>query len=259
MSFDLGGRSGLGIKLDTSRPELTFETGINSTAPGIRTLDEMREVLLDKEINSPRDLYYMYRDIHKISDSPLLKKNRLRYDVTMIKPDMLGQELMKTAGHYHPGSYGELYEVVNGKCFCMLQRPNTADHGIIEEVILVEAEAGEKIVIPPGFGHILINPGPEYLVTSNWVSSEFKSEYDLYKLAGGAAYFVVKSGGKIQFQPNAYFKKNATMKTAKPAREIAKFGLKAGKPIYPLITEDASKLAFLNQPTDFDYQDVFVK
>jgi hypothetical protein len=45
----------------------------------------------------------------------------------------------------------------------------------------------------------------------------------------------------------------------KPAAEIAKFGLKTDKPIYPQITQDASKLVFLNRPTDFSYQDVFVK
>jgi len=259
MIFDLRSKSGLGINLDSSKPALLFEKGINSTQPGIRTLAEMREVLIDKSVSEPADLYYMYRDVYKIDDLAKLQKNKLRYDVTMIKPDMLGTELMKTAGHYHPGSYGELYEVVNGKCLCMLQRRNTADHTVIEEVIVVEARAGEKIVIPPGFGHILINPGPEYLVTSNWVSSEFKSQYDLYKKAGGAAYFVIKSKDGIELKANPYFKKNAALKMLKPAPKIDKFGLKVDKPIYPQITEDAAKLGFLNRPMDFDYQDVFVK
>jgi len=259
MIFDLRSKSGLGIKLDTAKPELTFESGINSSQPGIRTLAQMREVLLDKSTGAPKDLYYMYRDVYKITDSAKLKEYKLRYDVTMIKPDMLGAELMKTAGHYHPGSFGELYEVVNGKCLCMLQRPNTSDHTIVEEVIVVEARAGEKIVIPPGFGHILINPGPEHLVTSNWVSSEFKSEYDLFKLAGGAAYFVIKSQGGIEFKANPYFKKNAELKMLKPSPRIDKFGLATDKPIYPLIMEDALKLGFLNRPLDFDYKDVFVR
>ena len=259
MITDLVKSSGLEIKLDAAKPGLVFGKGLNFSKPGVRTLDAMREVLLDKDVKEPQELYYMYRDVYRTADKELLEKNKLRYDVTVIKPDFLGRELMKTAGHYHPGSYGELYEVLFGHCFCMLQRPKPNDHQVIEEVILVEAAAGEKIVIPPGFGHILINLGPDHLVTSNWVSSLFSSEYDLYKQAGGAAYFVIKAAGKLEFMRNPYFKRLPEIKLLKPAAIIDKFGLAKGKPIYPIITENADKLAFLNRPTDFDYGDVFVE
>ncbi|MDP2905570.1 MAG: glucose-6-phosphate isomerase family protein [Candidatus Omnitrophota bacterium] len=259
MITDLVKTSGLEIQLDAAKPGLVFGKGINFSKPGVRTLDAMREVLLDKDVLEPQELYYMYRDVYRISDKALLENNKLRYDVTVIKPDFLGRELMKTAGHYHPGSYGELYEVLYGHCFCMLQKPKPNDHQVIDEVILVEAAAGEKIVIPPGFGHILINLGPEYLVTSNWVSSLFSSEYGLYKQAGGAAYFIIKAAGKLEFMRNPYFKKLPEIKLLKPAALIDKFGLAKGKPIYPMITEEAAKFAFLNRPADFDYGDVFAE
>ena len=250
---------GLEITLDTKTCQLIF--GKDSTQPNcaIRSIKEMQEVLMEAGLIRPQELYYMYRDVHLLKDEGLLKKYNLRYDVTVIKPDRLGKELMKTAGHYHPGSFGELYEVVFGKAFCMLQKPNRQDFNIIEDVILVEASAGGKIVIPPGYGHILINPGPEALVTSNWVSSRFASEYNLYKEAGGAAYFAVMgNANNPEYLKNGFFKHLAPIRFAKPAAVLDKFGLKEGSPIYPLIENNADKLDFLNNPKKYDYQDVFV-
>jgi len=258
MILELKKTSGLELNLDTEKAKLILASGIHFSEPAVRTIDEMREVLMDKKLSSPKDLYYMYRDVHLETDSALLEKNKLRYDVTVIKPDPLGKELMKTAGHYHPGSFGELYEVVAGRGFCMLQRPDVSDHTIIKEVIVVEAKAGQKIVIPPGFGHILINPGPDNLVTSNWVSSVFKSEYDLYKKAQGAAYFMVKAALGTEFIANSYFKRNAEIKFVKPSAKLEKFGLAEGEPIYPLVRKNAAKLDFLNRPLDFDYADCFI-
>lgn len=256
-AIDLKATSGLDLKLDKIQNKLLLGRDLTQPEAAVRKIEEMREVLMDASIKSPADFYYMYRDVHRILDAGLLKDNALRYDVTVIRPDRLGDEFMKTAGHYHPNSFGELYEVVLGECFCMLQRPNASDHKVIEEVIVVKASAGQKIVIPPGFGHILVNPGPEHLVTSNWVSSKFSSQYELYKQAGGAAYFMVEKSGKIEFIANKYFAKLSDIKFVAPEASIDKFGLKEGRPIYPMIEQDAEKLGFLNRPLDFSYGDVF--
>lgn len=259
LPLDLKKTSGIDLKLDAQKCRLIFGMDLAGPSPAIRTLGEMREVLLDPDIHEPQELYYMYRDVHVIKDAPLLKENNLRYDVTVIKPDCLGKELMKTAGHYHPEGFGELYEVVEGRAFCMLQKAAPGDYAVIEDVILVEAAAGQKIVIPPGYGHILINPGPGCLVTSNWVSSRFASEYGLYKKAGGAAYFLAGTdkGGRSEFIKNKFFKELPRVRFARPARELAEFGLKEGLPIYPIITREAEKLDFLNNPGRYEYDAIF--
>ncbi len=269
MIIDLREKSGLGLQLDIDKPGMLFDKDLESTPPAIRTINQMQEVLLDKDIHEPEELYYMYRDIHRFPDKAILEKHKLRYDVTVIKPSRLGREFMKTAGHYHPQDFGELYEVVYGRCFCLLQRPDSGDYRVIAEVILVEAVTGQKIVIPPGFGHILINPGPDYLVTSNWVSSKFESRYELYRKAKGAAYFVTASDGELQPTPylkisagiskNPHFREVADINFTKPARQIRRFGLLENSPIYNLITGDPKSLDFLNYPLDFEYKDVFVK
>ena len=44
---------------------------------------------------------------------------------------------------------------------------------------------GDKVVVPPNYGHITINPFDKTLVMSNWVCSDFPSIYEPIKRLGG--------------------------------------------------------------------------
>ena len=258
MIQDLSKTSGLDLELDDSRHSLILGEGLARISPAVRFLKDIKDVLAQKDAAGPDKLYYMYRNLHKVKDEFELRKNGLRYDVTIIRPERLGSEFMKTAGHYHPGAFGELYEVLSGKAWCLLQKKNEKDYRIIEDVILVKAQAGDKIVIPPGYGHILINPAGEHLVTSNWVSSEFSSEYDLYKKTQGGAYYIFEDNLGELFEANPFYQKVPKIRAARPADRIAKFGLKSAVPMYPLLYREVHKLDFLNNPLKYDYSDVFI-
>ncbi len=256
--IDLKNTSGLAIKLDENNFKLVFENGLPVVSPAIRTIAEMQEVLLDKTVSFPPQLYFMYRDVNLPADVPQEKENNLRYDITVIRPGLLGKEFMKTAGHYHPGKFAELYEVLNGEAWCLLQKPDPRDFRIITDVILIKAKAGEKIVCIPEYGHMLINPSQDkVLVTANWVSSRFSSDYSLYKKAGGAAYFFEDIGEKTKISKNKFFKEVAPIRNCLPSPQIETFGLEKNKPIYPLL-KDAGKLKFLNYPQDFDFSQSFI-
>ena len=256
--IDLKKTSGLPIKLDEKNFKLIFKDSLPEVIPAIRTIEEMKEVLLDRIVNFPKELYFMYRDVNIPKDIPEEKKNNLRYDITVIRHGLLGREYMKTAGHYHPGLFPELYEVLNGEAWCLLQKHDPKDFQIITDVILVKAKAGEKIVCIPEYGHILINPNPnEVLVTANWVSSRFSSDYSLYRKAGGAAYFFENSDGATKISKNKFFKEIAALRNFLPNPKISDFGLEKDKPIYPLL-KNAGLLKFLNSPQDFDFSDCFI-
>lgn len=255
---DLSGSSGLELRLDARKHSLILGKDLNKVKPVIRRLKEMREVLAQKGTAQPDEVYYIYRGLRESKDENDIRENKLRYDVTIIRPERLGNEFMKTAGHYHPGAYGELYEVVYGEAWCLLQKKNIKNSRIIEDVILVKAALGDKIVIPPGYGHILINTGKTHLVTSDWVSSEFSPEYEPYQRGGGAAYFVFEDTLGERFEINPYYQEVPKIRVARPAGKIAQFGLNSGTPIYPLLRQQANKLDFLNNPLPYDYSGVFV-
>ncbi len=155
--------------------------------PDIRYLYDIKDLLYDQEWLKGADnfeLYYMYRN--------LKKEDGLRYDITVIPARMLGSEFTKTKGHYHPGNFGELYTVLSGKAFYLMQKID--DNGNLQDIYAVEAQQGESVIIPPKYGHITINHGQEELKMANWVSDDFQSIYEPIAEMRGGAYFLLESG-----------------------------------------------------------------
>lgn len=162
------------------------EFDLKNLEPDVRHLSDMMNVVYDKEWAKTADnldLYYMYR--------ALTKENGLRYDITVIPANMLGKEFTKTKGHHHAGFYGELYIVLEGEGFYLMQK---GDENKIEDVCVVKAKKGEAIAIPAGYGHVTINPSSEKLKTANWVDENDKGNFNLFEKLQGACYYYTKDG-----------------------------------------------------------------
>jgi len=153
--------------------------------PDIRKLKDIESVLLNKDIvkdNPDKEIYYMYRGIKE--------ENGLRYDITIIPPFLMGEEYVKTKGHYHCANYGEIYTVIKGEAIFLMQKGTDE----IEDVYAIFAKAGESIIIPSKYAHITINASNEILELANWVSVECSSDYDTIKNKNGACYFYTTKG-----------------------------------------------------------------
>ncbi len=192
----------------TTWTELKF--GGRTFFPDVRKLGDMKEVVLDKRFlasaNMDMELYYMFREVSKNEeDKKRIKEKGLRYDITIIPPNTLGTEFVKTAGHYHPllpGSqmtYPEMYEVLEGDAHYLLQR-REEERGTekITDVIVVKAKEGDKVIILPNYGHVTINPSETTLKMANWVARTFSSIYEPIRVKGGAAYFELTNGEFIK-------------------------------------------------------------
>jgi len=254
--IDLKDNVGLDIKFDQDSFALIFGDSVKKVQPAVRTMDQMREVTIDTSLKEPEELYYMYRDVCRLGDEEKIKNSDLRFDITIIRPDRLGRELMKTAGHYHQGSFPELYEVVYGRAICLLQHPDEKDYKKIKDVFAVHAKLGQKIVCLPNHGHILINPGPQPLITSNWVSAKFQSQYDKYKQSCGACYYAFDNKGDVRWEKNKFFSQVEDIYFKFPSDEIRQFGLSSNRPMYSLV-DNPEKIDFLNNPTKYKYESVF--
>ena len=217
-------------------------------APGIRTIRDMRSVLADPGCPASDPLYYMYRDLARSpADRRWLINHRLRYDITVIPPRDLCGEHVKTKGHYHPANpagtgYPELYEVLEGTAQFLLQSRK------LDDVILVHADTGSRLIIPPGYGHITINPSPgTTLVLANLVSTAFESEY---RGVRGPS-----RGGILRHERRPDRRKPALPGHA-PGPEICRCPGKGSSrrscagPIYAMIG-DQDALAFLNEPEKY--------
>ncbi|MEE8167557.1 MAG: glucose-6-phosphate isomerase family protein [Candidatus Hydrothermarchaeales archaeon] len=226
--------------------------------PQIRMLYDMSEVLYDKEYlksTGNQELYYMYRDLYlSRPDKETLRERGLRYDITVIPPRMLGAEFVKTAGHYHPlvpgtgVTYPELYEVLAGTAHFLLQKPEAGkEEERIIEAVVIEAEKGDKAIIPPGYGHVTINPSNNTLKMANFVARDFSSIYEPYKRMGGAAYYKLHDS----FIKNRSYEAVPELRRLEPTN-LSELGLKKGEEMYGLIRKDPALFDYLTHPQEYD-------
>ena len=219
--------------------------------PVIRYLSQMKDVLYDKQFAAeadPRvDLYYVYRDVTKKDDRPTFEANELRFDVTILLEHRLGREFNKTLGHVHgvgPGgfSYPELYGVIAGRAHFILQQISNED---LTRVVLVEAHAGERVLIPPGRWHCMINPSNGPLVTSNLLWTGVVSDYHRARGRLGAAYFELDDGS---FVINKSYGRVPELSRASPEPSGNASG---DPPLYSSFVESPQTFRFLKHPEEF--------
>jgi glucose-6-phosphate isomerase len=226
-----------------------LEFGGKSKEPDIRWLYDMKDVIYDREWLSGAqnfELYYMYRDLYlSRADRDHLIDQGLRFDITVIPPHMLGLEYVKTAGHYHPAppgghaSFPEIYEVLEGEALYLLQKKDLSD------VVAINASAGDKILIPPDYGHITINRSNNTLKMANFVARDFSSIYEPYKKMSGGAYFYTKDG----FIKNLHCPEAAKLRRvdAPNDSQLRRLGMTKGTEMYPLL-RDSGRLGYLVNP-----------
>lgn len=161
--------------------------------PAIRTYWDMKDMYIDNEdIDENHGLYFMFRWVYtsKYAEDKF-KENNMRYDVTILLPELIWEEFNKTYWHYHPlkndwTRFQEIYEVLSGSAL-YLQQKN-------DEVKYSDAFTWDKVVMDEWFGHVTINPSDEdILVMANIVDETFDSEYAEYKDLKWANYYYTTS------------------------------------------------------------------
>lgn len=164
-------------------------------SPAIRSLSDMSEVLRKSWEGPDHALYYMYRQVVSCNaDRRWLEEKGIRYDITVIPAANVCGEPAKTLGHYHPANqagigFPEVYEVLDGRAVYLLQ------HYLMKRFIGIKAKRGDIVMIPPGYGHVTINPSKtRQLVMANLVSDLFTSEYGPFRALHGAAYYFLSNG-----------------------------------------------------------------
>ncbi len=160
---------------------------LKNLTPNIRFLSDIKDVLFDQEwyLNQRENpaIYYMYRGLEK--------KDNLRYDITVIPPFLMGQEPVKTLGHFHGLDSNEMYIVLEGQGLFLLQKGKDK----IEEFIAIKGKKGDCIIVPKGFAHITINPTEnETLKMANWVKDESGFDYETVKDKKGLCYYFTVNG-----------------------------------------------------------------
>lgn len=148
----------------------------------IRTLEEMRAVLMDSEATGTDPVYTVYTNL----DNGWINK-------TELAAGTYNGEFTKTFGHLHTDSKDETYFVESGIGIIVMQTEN--------EVLLKKITAGEKYVIPHQYEHCLVNIGSENFITYDDHDNP-QADYKIVEEKHGLAYYVVNDAGVLKIIPN---------------------------------------------------------
>lgn len=210
---------------------MIFGTDIILTDKGTLVFAECITHPLDPEIGILKDalsffyykipptediLYYRYKNIYYEQDEPVFNEFNIRHDISVIFPGKIGKEFVKTIGHFQPlkntgkETYSEYYEVLSGEAIFLLQK--NARNNEVEEVIAIEAKVGDKVYIPPNYGHVIINPGEGFLVVANLTANVSTISEPFFDKSGAAYFYVETEKGKGDWIKNPGYKNSVGLK-----------------------------------------------
>jgi len=164
---------------------------------------------MNPEIAGPEVHYYMIRG------------GKDKTNITVWECGKVGDEYIKTYGHYHVGDISETYSIIQGTGILLLQKRKVgADGKVIDDEIesftAMKVKAGDKIFIEPEMGHLIVNTGNVWLVTSDDspvypddvdpVGLPGHADYKAVQKMGGFAYFVIEKDGSPMLAKNPKYK-----------------------------------------------------
>jgi len=174
-----------------------------------RSHEKMKEVLINPEEAGPAIHYYMIRG------------GKDKTNITVWECGTVGGEYIKTYGHYHVGDISETYSIIQGTGILLLQKRkiDTNNYPVddeIESFKAIKVKAGDEIFIEPEMGHLIVNTGNIWLVTSDDspvypddvdpVGMPGHADYTAVQKMGGFAYFVVEKDGIPTLAKNPKYK-----------------------------------------------------
>lgn len=253
--IDLKATTGLPLTLTHGKLVKQGNGQIHIPEPEHRTLTAIQPYLYaPKNQKGQKTVYLIYRGIYLNQHVKLWRAHNLRYDITIIYPGALGLEFPKTVGHNHilkPGtqiSYPEIYEVLHGQAYFLLQRGGAET---ISEIYLVTGALKDKMIVPPGFGHVTINASKEPLVIANIFIDQVTSIYDYYKKHRGAAYYLLNQESPAH--ENALRLKNIFITKNPNYQNVEALKFAAPKTPFPEISTGPLYQNFISQPERFAF------
>lgn len=169
-----------------------------------RSHEEMKDVLRRPEAEGPEAHYYMIRG------------GKDKTNITVWETGTVGGEYIKTYGHYHVGKLNETYLVLQGEGIVLLQKRKESKDDEIESFYAISIKTGDSIFIPSGMGHLVVNTGKTWLVTSDDSPVNFEevdpvslpghADYEVVKKMHGFAYYVIEENGQPTLAKNPNYK-----------------------------------------------------
>lgn len=248
--IDLSETAGLPVVLDPESLTLQFGDGIVTEPLVQRRIDDIRAMLPDPGATGPDPLYSIYMDVRVPGLADRLDARGLAYGAVVDSPGQIGDEFVRSQGHIHsapPGTatpYLEIYEIWHGAGAIYLQDSASPT---LTDAILVDVGVGDKLVIPPGWVHVVVNTGPEPLAFGALYAIGARLIYEPLRALNGAAWAVLADGS---FAANPQYR-DPPLPTRIRAREYPEIGIDRKTPLLAAFARDPHQYDYVVQPEQF--------
>lgn len=244
-------RFGLDIRFPADTLDFRYGPGMFGPRAEYRSLDSIRQGLRNPACAGPDPVYAIAMDVGRVGDQEELERRMLLFGVVMYAKGRLGDEPVRSQGHVHAisphsgWSAPELMEIWEGRAIVYGQEKSGDDPG---RCIAVEADPGERVVVPPGWAHYVVNAAPHSrLIFGAWCDRQYGFDYAQMRAHHGLAWFpLLSDDGKMTWasNPNYSFSRLEQRK----ARTYPELGISPSRPIYEHLREDAKSIQWVSEP-----------
>lgn len=230
---------------------LAFEYGqdVFGPLPELRRLDAIRYSLLSPSCDGPDPVYCIAMDVGRQEHADALRQRMLLFGVVAYEKGRLGEEPVRSQGHVHAlaphcgWSTPELVEIWQGNAIVYVQETVEDRPG---RCIAIAAGPGEKVVIPPGWAHCIINQNPEArMVFGAWCDRQYGFQYDGVRAHQGLAWRPLLRDGGIAWQRNPSYAPSRL--ASRSARAYPELGV-SDLPIYEQFARDQNCVQWVSEP-----------
>lgn len=245
----------LGVRSAAGDLHFTYDDGVFGPKPEFRRLDEIRRSLRDLECQGPDPVYSIAMDVGRHEHRAELERRMLLFGVVIYSAGQLGDEPVRSQGHIHAvaphcgSSTPELFEIWEGRAIVYAQESADDNPG---RCIALSANPGDKVVVPPGWAHAVINADPENrMMFGAWCDRQYGFVYDEIRAHHGIAWFpVLDSQRNIQWEPNpSYRSSDLSLRKARPYPEL---GLDPNTAAYEQFAANPQSVQWVSQPASVD-------
>jgi glucose-6-phosphate isomerase len=235
--------------------QFSYGEGVFGPQAEFRRLDDIRRSLRDPNCSGPDPVYSIVMDVGRHEHIDELKRRMLLFGVVVYAAGRLGDEPVRSQGHIHAvaphcgWSTPELFEIWEGRAIIYAQESAEDDPG---RCFAVTAGPGDKVVVPPGWAHAVINADPlNPMMFGACCDRQYGFVYDAIRAHHGLAWFPILDGERrIHWVPNpSYHRANSRVDLSiqKP-RTYPELGLDPATSIYDQFARDPESVQWVSEP-----------
>lgn len=246
---------GLDIRFSRDTIDFTFGPGLLGPVLEYRSLAAIRQSLRDPNATGPDPVYAIAMDVARNEDFAELKKRMLLFGIVTYAKGRLGNEPVRSQGHVHAiaphcgWSTPELFEIWQGRAIIYGQENSGDEPG---RCIAVHAGPGDKVVIPPGWAHYVVNADVNsILVFGAWCDRQYGFDYTQMRAHHGLAWFpLVAEDGEITWERNPRYAPSSL--SVRAARDYSELGIPVTLPIYECFRRAPHSVQWVSEPAQFE-------